>query len=247
MKTRVVILGSKPGADIPEGEAIWCANGSIGYYKQEVSRFPKVVSVLNPDLIHPKVRRQGASDREFYEQQYRMILDSRPDRMILTRTSSFDLVKGELDAAAFEAPVSAISIYERRMLVGRISGCYDPIMTSDFFGLPNKTKIRYAGSLASTFLKRLLDRKKDCGSAFRPSTGILALALAIDEYGHDADYVICGIGLQKRVEYLDGRNTAKRALQPHVYADIKELRKRARRYSLFTTEPELAWLISPLR
>ena len=31
-KSRVVILGSKPGAIIPEGEAIYCANGVIGYY-----------------------------------------------------------------------------------------------------------------------------------------------------------------------------------------------------------------------
>jgi len=246
-KTRVVILGSKPGADIPEGDAIWCANGAIGYYREQVSRFPEVVSVLNPDLIHPKDRREGVPDREMNEQAYRMILASHPDRVMLTRTSSLELARKLLREGGVPAPVSGISIYERRMLVGRISGCYDPIVTGDFFGFPFKTKIRYAGSLMSTFLKRLLDRKKDCGSAFRPSTGVLALVMAIDEYGADAEYVICGVGLQKRVEYLNGRSVAGRALPAHVYADTKVLGKLVRRYSLFTTEPELTSLIPPLR
>lgn len=245
-KTRVVILGSKPDADIPDGDILYCANGSIGFYADQVRRFPKVISVLNPDLLHPKGRQEGVLDREANEQQYRMILESRPDRMILTRTSSLDMAKRELSKGGFSAPVSALSIYERRMLVGQISGCYDPIVTSDFFALPSKMKIRYAGSLASTFLKRLLDRKKDCGSAFRPSTGILALVLAIDENGEDAEYIICGIGLRKRAEYLNGTTFRKRALPAHLFADVKVLSQLVRRYSLFTTEPELTSLIPQL-
>lgn len=245
--TRVVILGAKPGAVIPEGDSIWCANSALVSYADQVNRFPEAVSVLNPDLLHPKERREGVADREMNEQFYRKILASKPDRMILTRASSLELVKGELDAAGFRAPVSGVSIYERRMLVGRVSGCYDPIVTSDFFRMPYKIKVRYAGSLASTFLKRLLDWKKDCGSAFRPSTGVLALVMAIDEYGPDVEYVIAGVGAHKRLEYLTGTKTKGRLLQPHVYADIKVLRKLARRYLLFTTEPELFQLIPSLR
>jgi len=246
-KTRVVILGAKPGAVIPKGDTIWCANSALVSYAEEVYKFPEVVSVMNPDLLHPKERKEGVPDREMNEKYYRLILASRPNRMILTRTSSLELVKGELNAVAFSAPVTGISIYDRRMLVGRISGCYDPIVTSDFFRLPNKVKIRYAGSLASTFLKRLRNHKKDCGSAFRPSTGVLALVMAINEYGPGAEYVICGIGIHKRLEYLSGTKTKGRLLQPHVYADTKVLRKLADRYSLFTTEPELTSLMPPLR
>lgn len=245
-KTRIVILGAKPGAVIPDGDTIWCANSALVSYAEEVYKFPEVVSVMNPDLLHPKERKEGVPDREMNEKYYRLILASRPNRMILTRTSSLELIKGELNAVAFSAPVTGISIYDRRMLVGRISGCYDPIVTSDFFRLPNKVKIRYAGSLASTFLKRLRNHKKDCGSAFRPSTGVLALVMAINEYGPDAEYVICGIGIHKRLEYISGTKTKQRLLQPHVYADTKVLRKLAHRYSLFTTEPELTALIPPL-
>jgi len=242
-KTRVVILGAKPNADIPEGDAVWCANSAIVFYSDQIHHFQEVVSVQNPDMLHPKNRREGESDREMNEQLYRKLLVSRSNRMILTRTSSLELVKRELDAAGFSAPVSGISIYERRMLVGRISGCYDPIVTSDFFRLPYKVKVRYAGSLGSTFLKRLFDWKKDCGSAFRPSTGVLALVMAIAEYGTGAEYVICGIGVSKRLEYVSGTKTKGRMLQPHVYADVKVLRQLRRRYSLFTTEPELASII----
>jgi len=198
-----------------------------------------VISVLNPDVIHPKDRKEGVPDRELNVRQFEMIIASRPDRMILTRTTSIELLKDVLGKAGFSSPVTGISAYERRMLVARISGCYDPIVTSDFFGLPYKAKIRYAGSLMSTFLKRLLNNRQDCGAAFRPSTGILSLVLAIDEYGQDADYVLCGIGFNKRSEYFDGSNTRKRILPSHVFAEVKILRNLARRYKLSTTEPEL--------
>jgi len=242
-KKLVVALGSKPGADIPSGDAVYCANGAIGYYADKVYQFPKVVSLVNPDMIHPKERREGRPDRELNELKYRSIVASRPDRMILMRDGQLELLKKVLAEGGFTSPVEAVSAHERRRIVGKISGFYDPIVTSDFFRLPKEKKIRYAGSLTSTFLKRLLDRRKDCGSVFRPSTGILALVFAIDEYGPDADYVLCGIGVRKREEYLDGSETHERDLPQHIFADAKVLRKLARRYNLFTTEPELEHLV----
>jgi len=95
----------------------------------------------------------------------------------------------------------------------------------------------------STFLKRLLNNRQDCGAAFRPSTGILSLVLAIDEYGQDAEYVLSGIGFTKRAEYFDGNTTRKRELPSHVFADVKILRNLARRYNLSTAEPELIQFI----
>jgi hypothetical protein len=246
-KKLVVVLGSKPGADIPQGDAVYCANAAIGYYADAVSRFPSVVSVLSPDLIHPKERQEGKSDRERCVRQWEMIAASRPDKMILTRTGNLEMLKKVLDEAGFSSPVEAVSAYERREIVGRVSGCYDPIVTSDFFRLPVNKKIRYAGSLTTTFLKRLVDRRKDCGAVFRPSTGILALVLAISEHGRDADYVICGIGVQKRNDYLGGEHIHNQPLLRHVYADIKVLRELARRYNLYTTEPELEHLVPRYR
>jgi hypothetical protein len=244
-KKRVVVLGSKPGADIPSGDAIYCANAAIGYYADTVSRFSRVVSVLNPDMIHPKERREGVPNRALKEREWNMFIEARPEKVILTRTGYFEFLKEVLDNAGFRSPVESVSAFQRRQLVGRISGCYDPIVTSDFFRLPLDRKIRYAGSLTTTFLKRLLDKSKDCGSVFRPSTGILALVFAIADYGRDADYVICGIGASKRDEYLDGKHIHGRDLPQHVFADIKVLRKLARRYHLSTTEQELVSFIPP--
>lgn len=242
-KQLVVVLGSKPGAVIPSGDAIYCANAAIGYYGDRVCRFPFVVSILSPDAIHPKERRAGAPNREMNERQWEMIISSRIDRMILTRTGHFDFLKEVLDKAGFSSPVDSVSAFERRKLVGRISGCYDPIVTSDFFRLPLDKKIRYGGSLTSTFLKRMLDKRKDCGSVFRPSTGILALVFAIADHGQDAEYVICGIGARKRDEYLDGKHIHERDLPQHVFADIKVLGSLARRYRISTTESELMQFI----
>jgi len=135
-KKLVVVLGSKPGAVIPAGDVLYCANAAIGYYADAVSRFSCVISVLNPDVIHPKDREEGVPDRELNVRQFEMVIASRPDRMILTRTTSFELLKDLLGKSGFCSPVTGMSAYERRMLVARISGCYDPIVTSDFFGLP---------------------------------------------------------------------------------------------------------------
>lgn len=242
-KKLVVVLGSKPGAVIPYGDAIYCANAAIGYYAETVCRFPIVVSVLNPDVIHPKERKEGASGRDFFTRQFEMIIASRPERVILTRTGSFGLLRDVLADAGFNPQLTAISVEDRRMLVGKLSGCYDPILTHDFFYLPLAKKFRYAGSLTSTFLKRLLNKRKDCGSAFRPSTGILALLFAIADYGADAEYVICGIGIRKRSEYLGANNKHKRDLPQHVFADSKVLKKLSRRYHLSTTEPEIMHML----
>lgn len=109
--------------------------------------------------------------------------------------------------------------------------------------MPLDKKIRYAGSLTSTILKRKFDNRKDCGSVFRSSTGILALVFIIADYGHDAEYVICGIGILHRDEYPDGGHIHRRELLQHVFADIEVLRSLARRYHFSTTESELVQFI----
>jgi len=99
-----------------------------------------VISVLNPDVIHPKDRKEGVPDRELNVRQFEMIIASRPDRMILTRTTSIELLKDVLGKAGFSSPVTGISAYERRMLVARISGCYDPIVRVIFSGCLTRRK-----------------------------------------------------------------------------------------------------------
>ena len=179
-----------------------------------------------------------------------MICASCPDTVMLTRTSGLELVRAELVKAGFRSPVEAVSVQVRRALVGKISGCYDPIVTSDFFRLSYELKIRYAGSLARTFLKRLLDRCKTCNPVFRPSTGIISLLMAIDEHGADCEYVVAGIGMKNRSIYIHTeRSTAQGAsvatLPQHVFADRKILMALSSRYRITTTEPELMEILPP--
>jgi len=148
---RIIIIGSKPRAIIPEGDVIYCANGAIGYYEQSVRRFESVVCILNPDLIHPKKRKEGSPTKDFYDRQYSAIAGSRPDKLILLRNTSQALLTEELRYSRFTAPIHSLSTFERRILVGKISGLYDPIVTGDFFQLQTSLQIRYTGSLISTF------------------------------------------------------------------------------------------------
>jgi len=108
-KKLVVVLGSKPNADIPLGDAVYCANAAIGYYAEMVSRFPRVVSVMSPDVIHPKEFREGVPDRALNQRQFQMVLASRPEKMILTRTGHFEFLKETLAGAGFKSPMEAVS------------------------------------------------------------------------------------------------------------------------------------------
>ncbi len=233
---RIVIIGSKPNADIPDGDVIYCANGAIGYYAESVRRFGKVISILNPDHIHPKKRNDG---------QWLAFTRSRPEKVILLRNNNLLMLTEALRETGFEAPVLGLSRAERRMLVSKISGCYDPIVTKEFFHLPLDKKNRYIGSLCTTFLKRIIDKRTDCGAYFRPSTGVISLIFAIDEYGNDAEYIVAGIGIKNRAQYHDGNNPAQNDIPHHVYADKHILRRLAERYRLYTTEQELMPFIAP--
>ena len=241
---RVVVIGSKPNALIPDGEAIYCANVSIVYYAEEVARFSRIVNIITPKAIDDQTPQKSAEGGDSLTRRWERALTAMQAKLIILRSSNAEPMIDSLRKAGYDAPITIIEDQERRKLVARVSGCDDPILTSDFFYLPTKLKARYAGSVISISLKRLFDQGKTCNPVFRPSTGIISLLVAIDEHGPDCEYVVAGIGMKNRSVYIHTeRSSAQGASTPtlphHVFVDRKILRRLASRYRITTTEPEL--------
>lgn len=236
---RVVVLGSKPNAMIPDGDALYCANTSIGYYADQLHRFSSVVNIVSGGILDFKKRQEGYPDRDFHKKKWDVVSGANPDRLIVAKPKENQNVTDELRKAGFKAPIILMTAYERRVMIGQISGCHDPIVTRDVLSLPIQQQLACIKSIGSTLIKRMHNRNADCRAGFRPSTGVFALVHAIFENGMDTEYILSGIGLEKRGEYY-GRNFAEvDVLESHVSADKKVLDELVKKYKIFTTEPEL--------
>lgn len=249
---RVVIIGSKPGADIPEGDIIYCTNTSISLYYECVKKFNNIVVVIvNTALNHIQKNRDDNNNRyrNFNVQTWNMIA-SVPKKLVIISDKSIEKTINALKSDGYAGKIHHITKYDRRMLTGKISGCYDPIITKDFWGLPKKMKIECIKSIIMTILfKRIINKKADVNCVLRPSTGIHSIVYAINEHGINAEYVISGIGLKKRGVYSDGKNEDKNKQNPfsHIFADQKVLEELVKKYNIFTTEKELMHILPKLK
>lgn len=235
---RVVVIGSKPNAVIPEGDAVYCANASIAYYAQQIAGFKHIVNIVTSSAIDYQPKNMS-DDRDYYRERWEKMSKTRPARLIILRNKNPDRMISALREVGYDASISFINDQDRRKLVTRVSGCDDPILTADFFQLPSKLKIAYAGSALSIILKRIFDQSKTCNAIFRPSTGIIALLYAMTENGCDCEYVVTGIGLKNRNEYIQANRSSEHRIPHHVFADRKVLHSVAAKYNVTTTEPEL--------
>ncbi len=247
---RIVVIGSKPDAVIPDGDAIYCANVSIVYYADQVARFGQIVNVITPMAIVDQKPRNSSGEQYCYTTRWEAMLTARRAQLVILESCNANRMIEGLRRAGYDAPITSISDQERRKLVARVSGCEDPILSADFFRLPPKLKARYAGSAINITLKRIFDQSKTCNPVFRPSTGIISLLCAIDQHGADCEYVVAGIGMNNRSVYIHTeRSSAKRSsgasIPQHVFADRKVLRTISSRYNITTTEAELMGMLPP--
>jgi len=223
---KIIVIGSKPNAFIPDGDAIYCANVSIVYYAGQVSRFKQIVNLITPKAIEDQVPQNSFSKSSLYRRQWKMMLKTSRARLVILKSSDADNMINDLRHFGYDAPITLISDQERRKLVAKVSGCDDPILSADFIRLSPKLKVRYAGSATSIILKRIFDQSKTSNAIFRPSTGVISLLYAIAENGADCEYVVAGIGLNNRSEYIHTKlssaiRSSDTSIPHHVFADRK--------------------------
>lgn len=243
---KVVIIGSKPNASIPLGDIIYCTNKSISLYFEKASKFNKIVIVSTSSELNYLIKnRNNENPYAAFNSRTWDIITSYPDKIVITGEKDTEQIYAALNADGYQGKIEILTKSERRLIIGDISGCYDPIITSDFYTLPIKRKLQYINSIIRTSTKRTLRLKANSNCMLRPSTGILSVAYAIQEHGCTAEYVIAGIGLKKRGIYSEGKNEDINKQNPfsHIFADKKVLQELSKRYTLTTTEQELVPIV----
>lgn len=249
---RVIVLGSKPAAVFLPGDAVYAANAAIGFYATDVERYPTAVNVASALVL----RKSFDNAAGLYGRKWRAIVEATPARMVLFAAPDAPgctaAVHAALTTGGYAAPIEVCSVRERIELVTSLSRLRYPIITTAAFRQPLATVLDDARRLARFAVRRRRTQntsggcETDAPGKFRPSTGILALLVAIRDHGPDAEYVLAGIGLEGRNLHqapggiIAGKDRARgRVLPPHIHADIAVLEALRGRYRLRTTEPEL--------
>ena len=251
---RIVILGSKPDARFVSADEVWCANAAIGFYGDDVRRYPIAVNVASAIVLRKNLL-DATSHGGIYAKKWEAVVAARPSRLVLLAAPADPgcavAVQEALRTGGYAAPIEVCTVRRRIRLVSDVAGIRYPVVTRAFFRQPLAVQVRDVDRLLRFLWKsRSGAGDEDAPGKFRPSTGILALLLAIRQHGSDAEYVVAGIGVEERwAQQANGTvlvgKTATRhgGLTPHVHADVAVLRALACRYAIHTTEPELAHLV----
>ena len=246
MIKKVVILGSKPDAIIPEGDIIYCANASLSLYPKKARKFNDIIVVgINPlfKSMH-KNRNMEHEEKDFNIQSWNMLVRY-PAKIVIVGDKKTETTIQELMHDGFSGRIDHMTKPERRKLIGKVSGCYDPIITNDFWSIPLSYKLEYNNSIITTITKRTFGIKASANCMLRPSTGIFSLVYAIKEHGSSAEYVVSGIGITNRGVYSGRKNKDKDKKHPfsHIFADQKVLKELAKSHRISTTEQSLMHIL----
>lgn len=90
--------------------------------------------------------------------------------------------------------------------------------------------------------QKLRGQNIDVPAIFRPSTGALALVLALRDFPRAARYIISGIGFSGRSVYPEGIGASEinNKYEVHVMADKKLFSRLVKHHPLYTTDLELS-------
>jgi hypothetical protein len=250
--TRVVVLGAKPNAVIPPGDAIFCANAAALTDPAAVRAFPYRTVVASGPVVAKGLKPHGEGlALDELRAQCVCAFDGEEAIIFIDRFSRwFSILQGELvNAGPKGRAVHFLSTAERRSLVCEFIDFY-PLVDRRYLRQPVLSILSDSVRLAGRRLQWLLgNQTHDVPPKFRPSTGILALLLAIKRHGGAAQYILSGIGLGNRDVYdfggriFDVRRAGRAELAKHVLADVIVLEQLAGRFNIGTTEHELAPLV----
>tara|TARA_B100000787_G_C16190757_1_gene297349 strand:+ start:2151 stop:2888 length:738 start_codon:yes stop_codon:yes gene_type:complete len=235
MKKKVVILGSKPNAYIPDVDYYYCANSAVGYYKESLKNCQgKIINLVAASEI-VKSKRKSNDKEDWLKNKFKMIVDSDSDEIVLIGNEFFPNAESNI-SNNYLNPFSKLTFNEIERLSKLITGFSWPIITK-YHVIPLKLEsVKNILKYFIDFCKYKTSKKHLSNGLFRPSTGIISLIYAIQIHGVNATYFICGIGIKQRDKYPDGINNtwspSKSMASFHVYADKIILKKLKKKYDL---------------
>lgn len=216
---KILILGSKPGAKIHDAEYCFGANSAIGYYKDELHNFKgEKISVVAASEVTNSAR-NNLEKIQWNSNRKDLILNSPSNHIILVGYEYFPEVYDSFleFLMVSNSKLTYSQVFEKLKSITRLKV---PVLTKDHvFPLGfSSIKNLYKFYIDSTRRKNSL-----ISGLFRPSTGIIALILAIDQFGLNAEYFLEGVGLSNRNVYPDGNNNTwtplKKIVASHIFVD----------------------------
>jgi len=243
----IIILGSKPYVKIPAGDIIYSANGATFINKITPQDFTKHINVAHVYALSKGLEQK--SSQALHSLKLKEVHDNKFERLVLFQSSrdngKTNKLKKYLENTHHEE-IEVITFCEQRKIVREIGKRGYPIINKYFFyKLPSK-KIRDGIRIIKALISWRYGRGYiDVGTNYRPSTGILALLIAIKENGPTAQYILCGVGIKNRNQFLIDNQILlnnphnKNAATQHSYADQILLKSLSTRFNLQTVEKEL--------
>ncbi len=245
---RVVILGSAPDARWPRSDALFSAKSSLSYYPEAVDDTLSVnsfgylddqMSLLDHGPLLSRLQSTGLDSMtvgvRVEDEAGRVTAEAR------SRLAASRVAVGE---------VLSLNRVQRRQVWERPSGLREPIFRGlGQYGLAGHLYVasrlrRHAWKHLRARLRSAPTRMTRRHAIFRPSSGVVALCLAMDRFGPRAEYVIAGVSLVWPRRYPDlSRPVEDMENAPvpiHINADVQVLARLVKDWNITTTSPVLS-------
>lgn len=236
---------------MPGGDAIYCANAAFLSAPGAVGDFARRVVVASSTIM---AKGLPGSNSEIHTRKLEAIRDFDATELVLFedpgRGNKLQAILAYVGDSRSNRPIRVIPVPFRTQMVQDLVGSY-PLINAEFRSQPVAVQWRDAIEIGRWWIGRQFgNRRHDVRAKYRPSTGVLALLVAIAEHGKNAEYVLAGIGLEERNAYSiggenlsNGRRQRSAGLPIHAVADAIALTRMKDRFRLSSTEPELHGIV----
>lgn len=234
-KDKIIIIGSKPNANIPKDGTIYICANTAGYYYRDKINGPIITIVSASEIVSSQ--RKSISKQAWLDQKLKNFREINDLKVVLLTPEHFPQAISNLKKTKPQSIHELLSLNDIIRDIKKITNLKFPIYSPALLKEP-----RYLLKYCKEQLYFRLRKNYLIHPLFRPSTGIISLIWAIIRYP-EQEYHICGIGFKNRGNYPDGVNntwTPKNKIDSnHVLADLEILKILSKRVKLYIDDEEL--------
>ena len=247
MPKKILILGSKPNSLVPKAEILYCANATAAYYKDSIKNIvpQKVFTVVSStELVSSN--RTSIEKQEWIANRVEKILNCKSDKFFVTWSDVYPESINKLLSKNHSSKIEPLSAIEVEFIVNQILGIRYPVFCFNHLQFGAFNSLRHVLRFVIEKYKKITNKQYNCSALFRPSTGIIALLIAIKNHGKDCEYIVSGIGVDARGDYPDAsRNTwtnKNSLLYNHILVDKFFAKKLFQKYNITFIDKSFKYL-----
>lgn len=234
-KKKIVIVGSKPNATIPEGDIYYCANSAASFYESSIKKGAQIIIIVAAsELI--RSRRKSKEKEKWLSEKFDRIVNAKSDEIVLLGNEFFPNAMPKVKKY-YNGEIKELKFNEINKILKKLINNRFPVLTVKHIFPLSLNSFKNLYKFLFEKFNMIFKKNKLSSGLFRPSTGILSLAYAIYKHGDSFDYYVSGIGLKERDLYPDGFNntwTPKKNLNSyHVLADEKVSNLLNKKYKIY--------------